>query len=208
MEVPTNNLCRYILDFDGEAGFLFLKEHKLFSGNSHAESEVLVFGIGDYVICSNKGVCEVENITTLNISGVDREREYYILKPLYMAGSTVYLPVDSPKESMRKVLSREEAEKLIEAIPEIPLLVITNDRLSEQAYKDCIRTNDCEELVKLLKTIYNRKQKRIKAGRKVTAVDAKYFHMAEENLYGELAVALNISRKEVESYIAEAIDSH
>jgi len=165
-----------------------------------------VFGIGDYVICGNKGVCEVENITTLNISGVDREREYYILKPLYMSGSTVYLPVDSPKESMRKVLSREEAEKLIEAIPEIPLLVIANDKLSEQAYKDCIRTNDCEDLVKLLKTIYTRKQKRIKAGRKVTAVDAKYFHMAEENLYGELAVALNISRKEVESYIVEAID--
>lgn len=165
-----------------------------------------MFGIGDYVICGNKGVCEVENITTLNISGVDREREYYILKPLYMSGSTVYLPVDSPKESMRKVLSREEAEKLIEAIPEIPLLVIANDKLSEQAYKDCIRTNDCEDLVKLLKTIYTRKQKRIKAGRKVTAVDAKYFHMAEENLYGELAVALNISRKEVESYIVEAID--
>ena len=40
----------------------------------------------------------------------------------------------------------------------------------------------------------------------MTAVDAKYFHMAEENLYGELAVALNISRKEVEGYIVEAID--
>ncbi len=165
-----------------------------------------MFGIGDYVICGNKGVCEVENITTLNISGVDKEREYYILKPLYMSGSTVYVPVDSPKESMRKALRREEAEKLIEAIPEIPLLVIANDKLSEQAYKDCIRTNDCEDLVKLIKTIYTRKQMRIKAGRKVTAVDAKYFHMAEENLYGELAVALNISRKEVEGYIVEAID--
>ncbi len=166
-----------------------------------------MFGIGDYVICGNKGVCVVENVTTLNISGVDKAREYYILKPLYMAGSTVYVPVDSPKDSMRKVLKREEAEKLIEAIPEIPLLVITNDKLSEQMYKDCIRTNNCEELVKIIKTIYLRKQKRIQAGRKVTAVDAKYFHMAEDNLYGELAVALNISRKEVEDYIVEAIGS-
>ena len=171
----------------------------------YAEREVLVFGIGDYVICGNKGVCTVENITTLNISGVDKEREYYILKPLYMAGSTVYVPVDSPKESMRKVLEREEAEKLIQAIPNIPLLVITNDKFSEQAYRECIKTNDCEDLVKIIKTIYMRKQKRIQAGRKVTAVDAKYFHMAEENLFGELAVALNISRKEVEGYIVEAI---
>ncbi len=166
-----------------------------------------MFGIGDYVICGNKGVCVVENITTLNISGVDRGREYYILKPLYMAGSTVYLPVDSPKESMRKVLEREEAERLIEAIPDIPLLIIANDKLSEQVYKDCIKTNECVDLVKIIKTIYTRKQKRMQAGRKVTAVDAKYFHIAEESLYGELAVALNISRKEVEGYIAEAIDS-
>ena len=166
-----------------------------------------MFGIGDYVICGNKGVCVVENVTTLNISGVDKAREYYILKPLYMAGSTVYVPVDSPKDSMRKVLKREEAEKLIEAIPEIPLLVITNDKLSEQMYKDCMKSNDCQELVKLIKTIHQRKQKRIQAGRKITAVDAKYFHMAEDNLYGELAVALNISRKEVEDYIVEAIGS-
>lgn len=164
-----------------------------------------MFGIGDYVICGNKGVCTVESITTLNITGVDKEREYYILKPLYMAGSTVYVPVDSPKESMRKVLEREEAEKLIKEIPNIPLLVITNDKLSEQMYRECIRTNDCEDLVRIIKTIYMRKQKRIQAGRKVTAVDAKYFHMAEENLYGELAVALNISRKEVEDYIVEVI---
>lgn len=165
-----------------------------------------MFKIGDYVICGNKGVCTVENITTLDIAGVDREREYYILKPLYMGGSTVYVPVDSSKDSMRNVLKKEEAQRLIEAIPEIPMLVIANDKLTEQIYKDCMKANSCEELVKVIKTIYLRKQKRIQAGRKVTAVDAKYFHMAEESLYGELAVALDMDRKDVEGYIAEAID--
>lgn len=165
-----------------------------------------MFGIGEYVVCGNKGVCVVENITTLNISGVDKEREYYILKPLYMAGSTVYVPVDSPKESMRSVFTREEAEKLIAAIPDIPLLTITNDKLSEQMYKECLKTNSCEELVKIIKTIYLRKQKRIEEGRKITAVDAKYFHIAEESLYGELAVALDMSRSDVEGYITGVID--
>lgn len=164
-----------------------------------------MFKVGDYVICGNKGVCSVENITTLSISGVDKERMYYILKPMYMNGSTVYVPVDSSGESMRKVLEREEAQRLIAAIPDIPLLVIANDKLSEQTYRECIRTNDCQELVKIIKTIHQRKQKRIQAGRKVTAVDAKYFHIAEDNLYGELAVALDIDRNQVEDYIADAI---
>ena len=168
---------------------------------------VQVFQIGDYVICSNKGVCEVENITVLNISGADKEKEYYILKPLYSAGSTVYVPVDSQKDhTMRKVLERTEAERLIGTIPEIPLLVITNDKMTEQMYKDCMKSNDCQELVKLIKTIHQRKQKRIQAGRKITAVDAKYFHLAEENLYGELAVALDLTREEVSGYITAAIN--
>ena len=166
-----------------------------------------MFGIGDYVICGNKGVCEVENITTLNISGVDKEKQYYILKPLYSAGSTVYVPVESQKEPMmRKVLERTEAERLIGTIPEIPLLSIPNDKMTEQTYKNCMKSNDCQELVKLIKTIHQRKQKRIQAGRKITAVDAKYFHLAEENLYGELAVALDLSREEVSGYITAAIN--
>lgn len=148
----------------------------------------------------------MEDVTTLNISGVDKEREYYILKPVYMAGSTVYVPVDTAKESMRRVLTKEEAMQLIDAIPEIPLITITNDKLLEQEYRGCMRTNCCEEWIRIIKTIYLRKQKRLEAGRKVTAVDAKYFRIAEDNLYGELAVALDIPRAEVQTYIAGEMD--
>lgn len=161
-----------------------------------------MFEKGEYVVCGNKGVCLVEDITTLNISGVDKAREYYILKPVYMSGSTVYVPVDATKESIRRILSKEEADALIREIPDIPLITSTNDKLLEQEYRGCIKSNNCEEWIRIIKTIYLRKQKRIEAGRKVTAVDAKYFKLAEENLYGELAVALGMPRSEVESYIA------
>lgn len=123
-----------------------------------------------------------------------------------MAGSTVYVPVDSAGKSMRRVLKRDEAQKLIREIPDIPLLAITNDKLSEQMYRECIKTNDCGELIKIIKTIYLRKQKRLQAGRKVTAVDAKYFHIAEDSLYGELAVALEMPKDEVEEYIAREMN--
>ncbi len=165
-----------------------------------------VFAKGEYVVCGNKGVCMVEDITTLNISGVDKERRYYILKPVYMAGSTVYVPVDTAEESMRRVLSKEQADKLIQGIPDIPLITITNDKLLEQEYRGCMKTNCCEEWIKIIKTIYLRKQKRLEAGRKVTAVDAKYFRMAEDNLYGELAVSLSMPRETIESYITGEMD--
>lgn len=164
-----------------------------------------MFKKGEYVVCGNKGVCSVEDITTLDISGVDKKREYYILKPVYTAGSTVYIPVDTADESMRRVLNREEADRLISGIPNVPLLTITNDKLLEQEYRGCMKSNSCTELVKIIKTIYLRKQKRLEAGRKITAVDAKYFRLAEDTLYGELAIALDIPRGDVEHYIEEGI---
>lgn len=167
---------------------------------------ISVFKKGEYVVVGNKGVCAVEDITTLNLTGVDKEREYYILKPVYMPGSTVYVPIDSAKESMRRVLTAEEAKQLIEEIPEIPLITTANDKMLEQEYRGCMKTNNCEEWIKIIKTIYLRKQKRLEAGRKVTAIDAKYFRIAEDNLYGELAVALNIPRTEVQTYITSEID--
>ena len=41
----------------------------------------------------------------------------------------------------------------------------------------------------------------------MTAVDSKYFHMAEESLYGELAVSLEIKRDAVEDYIKSTLHS-
>ncbi len=165
-----------------------------------------MFKKGEYVVSGNKGVCIVEDITPLNISGVDKEREYYILKPVYMAGSTVYVPVDAAEGSLRRVLSREEADRLIRGIREIPLITISNDKLLEQEYRGCMRTNDCTEWIRIIKTIYQRKQKRLAAGRKVTALDAKYYRLAEDNLFGELAISLQLPRGEVEDYIAREME--
>lgn len=165
-----------------------------------------MYQIGEYVVCGSKGVCSVVNITTLDISGVDKKREYYILKPLYMTASTVYIPVDTAENSLRRVINREEAEYLIRTMTNIPLLNITNEKLMEQMYKACLKTNCCEEWIKIIKTVYLRRQKRLEAGRKETAVDARYIKIAEDSLYGELAVALEMTRESVEQYIVGEID--
>lgn len=160
-----------------------------------------MFSIGQKVICGNKGVCTIEDITTLDISGVDKEKKYYILKPEYLVASTVYVPVDSAITSMRVILTREEAEELIQSIPSIPVLEIKNEKLLEQDYRSCLKTNSCTDWVKLIKTIYERRQKRIQMGRRETSIDSKYFRIAEDVLYGELAVALGLQREQVSQYI-------
>lgn len=162
-----------------------------------------MFSIGDYVVSGNKGVCTIEEIRKLDISGADSNEDYYILKPIYNTSSTVYIPFSMAETSMRHVLSKEEADSLVDDIPNIPELEVTNERQLENEYKTLIRSGDVREWVKLLKTIYARKQVRFQAGRKETALDARYFHMAEEFLYGELAVSLKLDKKSIEDYISQ-----
>lgn len=167
-----------------------------------------MFQKGEYVVCGNKGVCSIEDIATLDIAGVDKEREYYILKPIYMTASTVYISVDTAGESLRKVLTKEEAEEFIQDIPNIPMITVANDKMLEQEYRGCMKDNCCEGWVKVIKTIYQRKQKRLEAGRKLTALDNRYSKLAEESLYGELAVALDMPKESIEAHIANELDKN
>ncbi|MBD5528623.1 MAG: CarD family transcriptional regulator [Lachnospiraceae bacterium] len=164
-----------------------------------------MYSVGQYVVCGNKGVCTVEDITTLDISGVDKAKLYYILKPQYISASTVYVPVENAA-SLREVLTREQAEQLVSEIPDIPPLKIANEKMAEQEYRSSMRSNDSTEWIRVIKTIYGRRQKRLQAGRKETAVDGRYFKMAEDSLYGELAVALGVERSQVCAYIADKLN--
>ena len=72
-------------------------------------------------------------------------------------------------------------------------------------YKEAIRTCNCVEWVRIIKTLYLRKKSRLAAGKKVTSSDAKYLHLAEEILYGELSVVMGIPKDEVETYITHRV---
>lgn len=180
------------------------KNSKQFIVWNFKERQVNMYNVGQYVVCGNKGVCTVQDITTLDIAGVDKAKLYYILKPEYITASTVYVPVDHD-DSLREVLSREQAEQLVREIPEILPLQILNEKLAEQEYRSCMRTNDSRQWIRVIKTIYDRKQKRLQAGRKETAVDGRYFKLAEDSLYGELAVALGMERSQVCAYITDKL---
>lgn len=162
-----------------------------------------MFEIGDYIIYGSQNVCRVEAIGPMEMGGVKTDRLYYTLHPIYISGSTVYIPVDNKKVILRPILTKEEAMQLIEEIPSLEQIDVTDEKGREQIYKDALASCDCRELVRIIKTLYLRRQSRIEDGKKVTAVDERYFKHAEDALYGELAVAMEMAREEVEAYITE-----
>lgn len=157
------------------------------------------------IMCGGHGVCRVVNITGNPIDKLDKVRKYYVLEPVFEKGSTVYTPVDNDKVVMRRIMSKKEAEDLVGRITTIDTVWIQEEKSREQMYKEAIRTYDCQSLVQIIKTLYLRKQNRLKEGKKVLSSDEQYLRRAEELLYSEMSLALSIPKEEVEAYIAEAV---
>lgn len=164
-----------------------------------------MYRVGEMIIYGGEGVCRVEAVGKLNMSGISREKDYYTLAPLYRDGK-IYAPVDT-KVFMRPVISREDAQRLIRSIPDIqaPPCHERNLRLINEHYQTLLRSHQCEDMVQLIKATYERSQTRQSHGSKPGQVDERYQKRAEDLLYGELAVALDMPRDQVSGYIARVL---
>lgn len=163
-----------------------------------------MFHVNDFVVHPTGGICRVEKIAPLEIPGADKSRDYYFLIPIREKGGKVFVPIDN-ESTIRSVMTCDEAWKLIDEIPSIEELFVETDKQRELRYKEAIKSCDCRELVKIIKNLYARRKKRLEEGKKTTATDDKYFKIAEENLYSELAFAVGKERDEVESVIFDRI---
>ena len=174
------------------------------------ESVIWEYKPGDHIIYGNTGVCRVESIITPDSKDskrvFDNTRCYYVLKPLYHT-ETIYTPTDNTKVFMRPVISKEEAERLIDLIPTIQAEAYHADSLQDlrNHYRSATESYDCSDLIELLMSIYLKKQYAEQQKRKFGEVDGKFMKQAEEMLYGEFSVALEIDKNEVQDYIAERV---
>lgn len=166
-----------------------------------------MFEIGQYIVYGSNGVCKVTDIGHVEMAGISKDRLYYTLEPCYSKGSRIMTPTDNTKTIMRNLITKEEADQLIDSVGEVDVLWIADERKRDEAYKRVIAKCDCLELVRVIKTIYLRKQKRLAAGKKVTISDERFFKLAEDNLYSELAIVLGMSKEEAREYMINRIEN-
>lgn len=162
-----------------------------------------MFIIGDLILYGNTGVCRVTGISGRDTSGMDNDRLFYTLTPLYQ-DCIISTPVTTTKVFMRPIISKAEAEKLIDMIPTIHAEVFHSSVLREltEHYETSIKSYDCAELIELTMSIYAKKQYLEQQKRKFGAIDERFMKRAEGLLFGELAAALGISKVSVPDYIA------
>ena len=156
-----------------------------------------MYSVGDKIIYGENGVCTVEKIEPLSMSCAPKDKLYYHLSPLVGSG-TYFTPVDSDA-FMRPVMSREEAEALIDAMPGIEPAICNDTRFNhvDAYYKELFRLHSCEALVAIVKGLRTRMAERKTRSSRAEAT----MRRAKDILHGELSVALGISFNDVEDYI-------
>lgn len=133
------------------------------------------------------------------------KRRFYLLRPLYQSG-TISAPADG-KVFMRPVISREEAEALIDSLPDMPVLSLHERNFTQLAahYQQLLCSHDCAGVAGLVVSIRAKKRESEAAGRRFGQIDAKFMKLAEKLLFGEFSAALGIPYDEVEPYINERL---
>lgn len=156
-----------------------------------------MFNIGDFVVYK-KDVCKVTDYKEKHF----KDNDYYELVPTLDSSLKIVVPVSSG--ALRNVLSKEDAESVIDMIPSIDVIQI-NDKLIENEYKRLLHDGGYEGLIKIIKTTYLRNEDRVNNKRKISEKDDNYFNLAEKYLYSEFAVSLGMPYDEVKKYVIDRV---
>ena len=158
-----------------------------------------MFAPGELIYCGRRGVCRVEGIDEID------GRSYYHLEPLYYT-CTIHTPVDG-KVFMRPVMTRAEAEALIELIPNVEAPPVQSKAMREltERYQAKINTHEAAELLAMLMSIHAKKQQLQMEKKKLGAIDERFMKEGEALLFGELAAALDLQPQEVPRYIQKRL---
>lgn len=161
-----------------------------------------MYSVGDKIIYGGSGVCVVTEICTPNFSREELGKQYYKLRPI-CGSETIYAPVET-NAFMRPVMTRREAEALVDRIPEIQAqpCCSTSITMLRQQYDEFFRSHDCESYIRLIKGVYAKGE----SGKRLGQTDQRYMKRAEDILHNELAAALEMEPSQIPAYIRSVID--
>ena len=166
-----------------------------------------MFQIGDTVVCGNNGVCQIEEIGPLTSMGKSTANKgnYYTMRPMFDNSGRIYIPVDTDKVVIRYILSKDEVNNLLASVDKLEQINISDEKQRESEYKNAVNSSDPVMLIRIIKTMSYRRKSRIENGKKSTAIDEKYFRIAEQRLYDEIALALDLDRANIKDYMRQII---
>ena len=157
-----------------------------------------MFQVGDKVVHPMHGAGIVDSIVQKKVDGV--VRDYYILK-LPNRSMVVMIPTDSSDEiGVRPVVDREQADRVLAAIPTIQVEMTSNWNHRYRENMERMKSGDLLEVARVIKGLTARDMKR-----GLSTGERKVLHAAKQILISEIVLSKSVSYESAEEALNTAL---
>ena len=159
------------------------------------------------IVVNKKGqVCKVIDILDNYDVGL-KKNTYYVLVPYFNEKNDsikYYIPADS-KGIIRSALSKSEIINLIDRLPQIKEIWITNPKVRKTKFRELYDSGNPVEIFRLIKSFEKKKKELEKENKFLSFTDESFLREIKTNIYNEFSVGLNITSNDVENFIFERL---
>ena len=165
-----------------------------------------MFQINDVVVYGTQGVCVITAIEEKKVDGIPRT--YFVLKPKNDTGATFYVPTWNEKAlgKMRKVMTINEVNALIDAMPGKASVWIANETERKETYRKILASGDQAAIISMVQALFLHKKEREDEGKRLHISDEHFLKDAEQLLYNEWQYVLNTDKEGLMAYIMNRIE--
>ena len=165
-----------------------------------------MFKVNDVVVYGSQGVCEIIRIEGQKICG--ETKKYFVLKPYNDKGATFYVPTWNEKAwgKMRKVMTKNDVDALIDSMPNKTPTWIANDNERKETYKRILASGDHAAIISMIQALFSHKTEREAEGKRLHMSDEHFMKDAEQILYNEWQYVLNVDKAGLMAYILSRIE--
>ncbi len=157
-----------------------------------------LFDRGECISYSGHGICKIEDIRSMNFSGSQKGRVYYVIQPIAAGSATIYLPADSPhaESRMRRVLTAAEIDQAIRDASANNLFWNPDRKARLAQFQQIFSGEDTSELLTLASCLHHhQKEKGLASG------ETEILRKIEQKIEQEFSFVLGIDEKSVGAYI-------
>ncbi|MFA1822003.1 CarD family transcriptional regulator [Virgibacillus oceani] len=160
-----------------------------------------MFNIGDLIIYTTHGLCEIVDICDKNIGNVTRT--YYVMHPMEDPKLTISIPKDIGEKNMQPVMEKREAKMILQSFQNIGIPWIEDARERNKKYSNLVKTGERKDISRIANTLMRKKSELRKNKQKMSEQDRKLLESIQHILFQEMAVSMDTSMEE----ISEEVDS-
>lgn len=158
------------------------------------------YKVGEYVLYGFSGACQIVDLGPLSFGGPDKI--YYSLKPVYDSRSTVYVPVSKEEEIKRKVISKKEAEEILDCKDRLDDSEIS---LEKELCEEILKSGNNIEVLKVIRQLRNLRKENRKNHKGLNISEERILRDAERIFFSEIATAFDLSMEDTMAMYGKAI---